>query len=209
MENIYKKTEEIAVGTTTHGDMIEKVDGHYRKNRNGDLVWVKGYERKHKSIKPSNDKVRNEFQKYRLKMVIDSNSSFKEKGNIDYRMTSSDDAKRFGITYLELHEEPEEILTVVCFNTQNYVSAVFEVSRGSVDEAMVSIRELFKRVLLANAKSIMLYHNHPSGNVTPSRADIMVTGKVKEVCDTLDIKFLDHLIIGSSKETYSFMENTV
>ena len=99
-------------------------------------------------------------------------------------------------TVHELKDQAEEVLVLLCLNTKNKVIGNFEVSRGSIDRAIVHPREIFKRALSVNATSIIIAHNHPSGNVTPSRADIDLTKRIEECGDLLGVKLLDHVIVG-------------
>lgn len=112
-----------------------------------------------------------------------------------------------------LNKRTEESFFVVGFNAKNVPLGVFEISRGTLNASLVAPREIFKKVILLNALSIALIHNHPSGDLTPSKEDFAVTKKIKKGCDILDIKLLDHIIIpgdgflGSySKSYYSFRE---
>jgi DNA repair protein RadC len=83
-------------------------------------------------------------------------------------------------------------------NTKNKVIGVFEISHGNVNSSVLGTREVFQKALLANAVSIILMHNHPSGDPTPSRQDIEVTKKVAEAGNLIGIELLDHIIIGDS-----------
>lgn len=67
---------------------------------------------------------------------------------------------------------------------------------GTIDSCVAHPRELLKSTLLTNSSSIILAHNHPSGNVEPSREDILLTYRMSLVCELMQIKFLDHIIIG-------------
>jgi DNA repair protein RadC len=87
---------------------------------------------------------------------------------------------------------------MVCVNTKNRVIGVFEISHGTVNSSLVNAREVFQKALLANAVSIILMHNHPSGDVTPSKEDVDVTKKLTEAGKILGVQVLDHLIIGDS-----------
>lgn len=79
--------------------------------------------------------------------------------------------------FIRLHEESEEYLYMACLNTKNKVTSVFELSHGNVNSSIVGIREMFQKALLANAVSIIVMHNHPSGDCSPSREDVNITKK--------------------------------
>ena len=82
------------------------------------------------------------------------------------------------------------------------------VSIGHLSSALVHPREVFKGAILANAASVCLVHNHPSGDVTPSSEDKAVTNKLVMAGELLDIRVIDHVVVGSETgEYYSFHEN--
>lgn len=76
------------------------------------------------------------------------------------------------------------------------LTSVFEISHGTVKMSVVSPREVFQKALLANAVGIILLHNHPSGDCTPSKQDINVTKRLMEAGDIIGVNVLDHLVIG-------------
>jgi len=80
------------------------------------------------------------------------------------------------------------------------------VSIGSLDASIVHPREVYKVAILANSSSIIVCHNHPSGDPTPSREDINVTKMLKEAGELLGIPVLDHIIVGSEGAYYSLKE---
>ena len=75
-----------------------------------------------------------------------------------------------------------------------------EQAKGTVDHVPVYPREIVKRALELNASALILVHNHPSGDPTPSDADLSMTHQVKDACETLGLVLHDHLIIGKSRE---------
>lgn len=81
------------------------------------------------------------------------------------------------------------------------------VGMGAINYCPVSIPELFKAALLSNAANILLFHNHPSGDVTPSEEDIQLTKRVVEAGKLLGIPLLDHIILGEENHFYSFRES--
>ena len=103
-------------------------------------------------------------------------------------------------------ELAEEVLLMISLNTKNRVTGLFEVSRGTLDASLVHPREVFKRAILNNASSIIIAHNHPSGNLKPSREDIELTRKLMDAGRILGISLLDHIIIGDD-DYYSLMSN--
>lgn len=110
-----------------------------------------------------------------------------------------DDAASIGTEFMHIHEEPEEYMYMLCLNNKNRVTGIFEISHGNVNSSIVGPREVFQKALLANAVSIILMHNHPSGDPSPSNEDISVTKRLIEVGEVLGLRVLDHLIIGDRR----------
>ena len=94
-----------------------------------------------------------------------------------------------------------EQFIIACLNTKNEPTNISVVSVGSLNKAIVHPREVFKTAILSNAASIMAFHNHPSGETTPSQQDIQLTNRLYEAGELLGIKLLDHLIIGDGTFT--------
>jgi len=80
-------------------------------------------------------------------------------------------------------------------NRCNRVLGYYEVSKGGISGTVVDVRLILQAALKANASSIILAHNHPSGNLETSTADNQITQKIKKACTFLDISLLDHLIL--------------
>lgn len=98
-----------------------------------------------------------------------------------------------------------ESVWVACLDSKARVCCVSQVSIGTVNASLVHPREVYKVALLANAASIILAHNHPSGDPTPSLDDMIITDKLEKSGDALGIKFNDHLILGD-ESYYSFAD---
>ena len=97
------------------------------------------------------------------------------------------------------HRETEQF-RVLFLDRKNVLIADEEQAQGTVDHVPVYPREVVKRALELNASAIILVHNHPSGDPTPSQADIQITGQIEEAARVLGITLHDHLIIGKSSE---------
>ena len=104
------------------------------------------------------------------------------------------DAAQILCRYLE-HEDREHFVTLM-MDVNNRIIGIHTVSIGTLNCAVISAREVFKAAILANAASIILAHNHPSGDVSPSPEDIQVTENLKKAGKLLDIEVLDHVIVG-------------
>nr|WP_254443656.1 DNA repair protein RadC [Ruegeria atlantica] len=100
------------------------------------------------------------------------------------------------------HREVEQF-RVLYLDRKNVLIADEEQARGTVDHVPVYPREVVKRALELNASSLILVHNHPSGDPTPSKSDILMTERILDACSTMGILIHDHVIIGK-KEEYSF-----
>ena len=104
-----------------------------------------------------------------------------------------------GMLMLEMNQFEQEVLKVVLLNTKNQIIRIIEVYRGTLMSSNVRIAELFREAIRQNATSIILVHNHPSGDPTPSADDVRVTGDVLKAGKLLDIELLDHLVIGHQR----------
>jgi len=129
----------------------------------------------------------------------------KEK-EIEYeKLNSSTAVYEFLVNQLKINKEPEEVMILLALDNQNKLICCCEVAHGSLDKAVLSPRDVYKRALVANAKSIIIAHNHPSGNELPSFADKLITTSLRDAGTILDVKLLDHIIVGD-KTYYSFYE---
>ena len=93
----------------------------------------------------------------------------------------------------------KEHFRAVLLNTKNHVLKTVEISVGSLDASLVHPRECFRPAVAASAASIILLHNHPSGDPEPSADDIAITKRLKETGQVLGIEVLDHIIFGAGK----------
>jgi DNA repair protein RadC len=115
---------------------------------------------------------------------------------------SSEDA--FNLLSPNLSDKTREEFWLIIMK-KNTVVSVERLHEGGLDTSMVDIRLLLKRLLEKDATNFIMAHNHPSGKLSPSQSDINLTKKIKEAVNYLDIKLLDHLIIGGYKY-YSFAD---
>ncbi len=98
-------------------------------------------------------------------------------------------------TLLQYHEH--EIFGLLLLDTRHRVLGFHELFRGSLDGASVYPREVVKLALQHNAAAVILVHNHPSGNPEPSQSDRVLTHKLKEALDLVNVRTLDHIVVGS------------
>lgn len=97
---------------------------------------------------------------------------------------------------LDLQNMAEEYLYMLTFNNKCAVTGIFEISHGTVNSSVASPREIFNKALLIGAVNIILIHNHPSGDIEPSKQDLLLTKRVQEAGILLNVELLDHIIIG-------------
>lgn len=103
------------------------------------------------------------------------------------------------ILMLEMAPLDQETLRVVLLNTKNQIIKFCDVYKGSLNSSLVRIAEVFKEAVRVNASAIIVAHNHPSGDPTPSTEDIRVTAQIIAAGKLLEIEVLDHMIIGERK----------
>ena len=100
--------------------------------------------------------------------------------------------------FYDLRLEAKEHFIALHLNGKNKIVCFDRVSIGSLNQSIIQNRELFKTACISSAAAILVLHNHPTGDPTPSREDLDVTRRIKEAGDLLGIKLLDHIIIGES-----------
>jgi DNA repair protein RadC len=100
----------------------------------------------------------------------------------------------------ELRMLHKESLRVLLLDTRYRLLRIEEVSLGSVNESIAHPREVFRPALVASAYAVIVVHNHPSGDPTPSQADHSLTRRLAEAAELLQIKLLDHIIVGAPAE---------
>lgn len=99
----------------------------------------------------------------------------------------------------EMAALPQEQLRVILLDTRNRVLDVVMVYQGSVNTAMARMAELFRDAVVANAPAVILVHNHPSGDPSPSPEDVKLTKDAAQAAQLLSIDLLDHVIIGDGR----------
>ena len=124
----------------------------------------------------------------------------------DYRLAGAEDvAALMGSVLGDLDKEVVCVINLKADGTP--INCNFA-SMGTVSRSLASPKELFKSSILSNAAMMMLAHNHPSGNLTPSKEDINLTGHMIVLCDMMGIPLVDHVIVGGdSGQYFSFLNN--
>jgi DNA repair protein RadC len=109
-------------------------------------------------------------------------------------INSPDDAA--ALVQYEMSGLEQEELRVICLNTRNRVQKIETVYRGSLNSSQVRVGEVFKGAIRRNVAAIIVVHNHPSGDPSPSPDDVAITRAIVEAGQLLDVQVLDHLVIG-------------
>lgn len=130
---------------------------------------------------------------YRIQLVRDGSSLYNTNA-----ISCPEDAAEIAAKFFEDMSSDREIFAVMLLNTKNHVIGINVVSIGSLTASVVHPREVFKAAILANAASIILVHNHPSGDPAPSKEDISITSRLVQAGRLMDIPVLDHIVIGDN-----------
>lgn len=123
--------------------------------------------------------------------------------NREFSLTSPDLVRNY--LRLKLEKKEREIFAVIFLDNQHRVIEYNEMFSGTISAAAVYPREILKRSLELNSAAIIIAHNHPSGKANESQADKMITERIQTALGVVDIRLLDHIIIGSG-EMVSFAE---
>jgi DNA repair protein RadC len=118
---------------------------------------------------------------------------------VGHAIRSPADTEEFLVA--RLRDLPHELFCCLYLDNRHRVLAFEELFRGTIDGTSVYPREVVKQALKINAAAVILAHNHPSGVAEPSQADERITRRVKSALELVDIRLLDHLIIGDSRST--------
>lgn len=143
-----------------------------------------------------------------LKLIFSIIEEQLYKKTIGEKITISSNVQLLNYLKVSMLKRDIEIFKVIFLNGQNEVLKEEELFQGTIDKSTVYIRELVKKILDYNAKSIIIVHNHPAGSLKPSQSDILLTQKIKEAFEYMEIRLLDHLII-SEKGYFSFLESEI
>lgn len=124
------------------------------------------------------------------------------------KIGSSKDAFDIIKNYIDLSEQEHiERVYIILLNRANKVLGINKIADGAQSGCIIDPKIVFQNVLKSNAASFILWHNHSSGNLKPSKADINISEKLKQGSKLLDVSFLDHLIISSDDKFYSLADN--
>jgi len=115
------------------------------------------------------------------------------------RPTIHNPADAAELVQYEMSVLEQEELRVLLLDTRNRVQHVETIYRGSVNSSQVRVAEIFKTAIRRNASNLIVIHNHPSGDPTPSPDDVAITRAILQAGELLDVKLLDHIIVGSGR----------
>jgi len=122
------------------------------------------------------------------------------------RPTINSPADAAALVACEMSALEQEHLKVILLDTRNRVLDIVEVYKGSVNSSQVHVGELFKPAIRRNAAALIVVHNHPSGDPTPSPDDVAVTRSIVQAGKLLDVDVLDHMVIGQGKGRWVSMK---
>lgn len=116
--------------------------------------------------------------------------------NNEFKVSSPKDISKLLIN--EMNNLNQEVLKLILLNTKNTVIGVKDVFKGSLNSSIVHPREIFREAVQRGSANIIICHNHPSGDPTPSKEDVNITLRIKQCGDLMGIGLLDHIIIGNN-----------
>jgi DNA repair protein RadC len=136
--------------------------------------------------------------------------TIKEPNTADYtlKVTTSKDAFQYCSQLYGEDFEIVETFYILFLNAGNKIKGASMISKGGMTSTVVDVRIIGKQLLDTLSNGCVLCHNHPSGNLTPSEADKVLTQKIKEMCKIIDVKLLDHIILGGSSY-FSFADEGI
>ena len=133
--------------------------------------------------------------------------SYKNKNQDAVKVSSSVDVYNFILNHWDDDTlDIQENVKMLLLNSSNTILGVYDVSRGGINSTVIDLRLVLSVALKCLASSIILVHNHPSGNINPSEQDREFTKKIKSACKFLEIQLFDHIII-TRHDYFSFADN--
>ncbi len=132
-----------------------------------------------------------------LRIIKQANTIMERKmREYDIVLRSPEDTRRY--LRNKIGDSPHEVFCALWLNNRHQVIEFEELFRGTIDGAAVYPREVAKAALNHNAAAVIFTHNHPSGNPEPSQADIALTKRLKDALAMIDIRVLDHVVVGNA-----------
>ena len=145
----------------------------------------------------------------KFNIVNEIKLSYSRRGNCERSISSSRDAMEVFREHFDADElDYRESFFALYLNQANKVLGIKKISECGISSALVDVRIVLQAALLCNASGIIVAHNHPSGNLTPSTADIKITAQIKEASKIMSMALLDHIIL-TSDSYYSFADDAM
>ena len=148
------------------------------------------------------------MEKVNLTSIAEVKLSYKSKVKPSDRpkVSSSQEAYELFIQYWNESITHIESMKIILLNRASRVLGIADLSTGGTNGCLLDLKIVFQYAIKANASSIILAHNHPSGNLKPIDADLSITRKVNDAARLLDIQLLDHLILSPEDKYYSLSD---
>lgn len=131
-----------------------------------------------------------------VRVKLDTEKSIYSDENID------SPEKMVSVVGDEIKDLANECVLLANLNTKNQIINMSVISQGTISQSLLHPREIFNKAILSNASGVMLFHNHPTGDITPSKQDKDITEKIAFSGELLGIKLLDHIIVGAGNSEY-------
>lgn len=148
------------------------------------------------------------YKRFNIELVAESQEKYESIKINDKQVISTEIAAQVNKIF-RLNRKPEEYLILLCLNAKNYINGIFEVTHGNDMTTTAPIANILKRALLVNSNKIIICHNHPSGDLTPSQSDYIFTDHLYDAAELIGIKLLDHIIIGNNNDYSSILNKKV
>ncbi len=132
-----------------------------------------------------------------LKSICELAKRMSKENDIMFQVKSPQDVAK--IFFEEFKIEKQEIFKIIILNTKNYIIKIIDFAKGKIDSINLDIKQILQEVIKQNADRIIIVHNHPSGDPTPSKADINFTKNLYKASEIVGVKLIDHIVIGFNK----------
>ena len=134
-------------------------------------------------------------------ILREASITYKKTGSIDsIHLDSSEKIYKAAKIFLENFDPEKEHFCVIALDRKNKVKGISHVTTGSISACIADPVGVFKPLVLQSAAAFAVFHNHPSGDPAPSRADIQVTRQLREASKIMNIQFMDHIIVGEIED---------
>lgn len=132
-------------------------------------------------------------------IIYEASIKYSRKGEIPAKALKEANAVREYLLPLVEENPMQETFFVIALNRKNYPVGVHRATVGTASSCLVHPREVFRYAIMQSASAIIVAHNHPSGDPSPSNADIQVTRQLRDAARAIDIDLLDHIIVGDKE----------